>query len=456
MREAQLQLRLAFSGILPIVRARCCDTHTQVMQPDLSIARTGVSVMVFGVGSFAASAAQILHEAGARVATYLTRPSGHFPPAQAGPVYDSAEHPDPLPLLRRRRVDFVYPQSIDWARRPWAEELLQSGIPLVCPTGEGLRLERERDFARRLCRQFKIPFPMAHVAPNRLAALEVLRRSPRPYVIKNPLCGPGSPVHTIVCETPAETRAWLEHVNYAEGVFLQEYLGRVEAGHIALVSGGEIVSLVTNQEYKRSHAGDLGIVSGAPLGGLVERDPEDKYGLARALLHPLRPWFKQVKFAGPVQVTAARVRGRWQVLEYNVRLGITSGPMILRLLGNPLEVLCALARGRPPQPRWREGLHFGCSISLVSFAYPHVHLRVPALPITVRGRPDCDLWWNEVARGPDGTLVTAGHRYADVVAFGPSLDAARARVLENIRRIHIPGSYYRPDIGQTLWPPGTV
>ena len=35
-----------------------------------------------------------------------------------------------------------------------------------------------------------------------------------------------------------DTRAWLRQVNYAEGVFLQEYMGRAEAGHIALVSGG--------------------------------------------------------------------------------------------------------------------------------------------------------------------------------------------------------------------------
>ena len=75
-----------------------------------------------------------------------------------------------------------------------------------------------------------------------------------------------------MCETVADTRAWLRQVNYAEGVFLQEYLGRAEAGHIVLVSGGEIYSLVTNQEYKYAFNGNLGIVAGAPLGGLVERD----------------------------------------------------------------------------------------------------------------------------------------------------------------------------------------
>ncbi len=150
-----------------------------------------------------------------------------------------------------------------------------------------------------LCAKFKIPFPKSFVASNRIEAEKILAKNPQPFVIKNPLCSPTSPVHTILCETVADTRAWLRQVNYAEGVFLQEYLGRAEAGHIALVSGGEIHSLVTNQEYKYAFNGNLGIVAGAPLGGLVERDEHDKYGLARELIHPLLPWLRESNYQRP-------------------------------------------------------------------------------------------------------------------------------------------------------------
>ena len=213
---------------------------------------------------------------------------------------------------------------------------------------------------------------------------------------------------------------WLKRINYAEGVFLQEYLGRREVGHIALVSGGKIYSLVTNQEYKRAFAGNMGVIAGAPLGGLVERDSEDKYGLARELLHPLLPWFRAVDFHGPIQVTAVHHKGKWHVIEYNIRIGVTSGAMILRLLANPLQTLLATGRNQKVHPRFVAGRNFGCSVTLAGYGYPYVQIQGPHLPVDVTGEFDCDVWWNEVARDGDGRLRATGHRIADVIGFGAS------------------------------------
>ena len=410
--------------------------------------------MALGVGSFAHSIGQALKDAGAGVATYLTRNYGHFPPSLVGRTFSCEAFPSPCPLLEEQGIDCVIPQSIDWAQAPWAEEFLRTRRPIFSPTGEAMRIERERDFARRLCADFGIPFPRAFVASNRLEAEKILAEHPQPFVIKNPLCSPVSPVHTIVCETVEDTRAWLKQVNYAEGVFLQEYLGRAEAGHIVLVSGGEIHSLVTNQEYKRAFNGNMGIIAGAPLGGLVERDPGDKYGLARELIHPLLPWLRETRFHGPLQVTAVKKDRRWHVIEYNIRIGVTSGPMILRMLANPIETVLATARDKKLDPRFKRQVAFGCSLTLAGYGYPYVQVRGPQLPLEVDGAFDCDVWWNEVARGPQGPLVATGHRIADVNALAATLGEAVARAYDNIRRIRVLGSYYRTDVGKSLWPPG--
>ncbi len=412
-----------------------------------------ISVMVLGVGAFAHSTAQILKDAGASVSTYLTRDYGHYGPSLAGPTYRQDQFPSPSPLLTEKGVDLIVPMSIDWAKAPWKDDLLK--VPIFSPTDEGMRIEREREFADTLCRRFGIPFPTAYVAANRLEAERILENHPHPFVLKNPLCSPTSPIHTILCETLEDTRCWLQHVDYAEGVFLQEYLGRREAGHIALVSGGEIYSLVTNQEYKRAFAGNMGIVAGAPLGGLVECDPQDKYGLARELLHPLLPWFREVNYHGPVQVTAVDCNQKWQVIEYNIRIGVTSGAMILRMLANPVETLLGTGQNRKLEVKFRSGLAFGCSVTLAGYGYPYVQIRGPQLPVEVTESFDCDVWWNEVCRDAKGRLLTTGHRIADVVAFGKTLDAAVEKAYANMRKIESLGSYYRHDIGKSLWPPGS-
>ena len=414
------------------------------------------AVLVLGVGSFAHSLGTALTRTGATVATYLTRNYGHYPPTLVGKTFAREAFPSPVPLLQPNQIDLVIPQSIDWALQPWAADLTRSGVGIFSPTGEAMRIERERDFARALCAAHGIPFPKSFVAANRLEAEKILAEHPRPFVLKNPLCSPTSPIHTILCETVADTRAWLRQVNYAEGVFLQEYLGRAEAGHIALVSGGEIYSLVTNQEYKYAFNGNLGIVAGAPLGGLVQRDEHDRYGLARALIHPLKPWLREVNYHGPLQVTAIKRGGRWHVIEYNIRIGVTSGPLILRMLQQPAEVLRQTARNEPLKLAFHRQMKFGCSLTLAGYGYPFTQVRGPQLPVEVAGACDCDVGWNEVACGADGLLLTTGHRIADVMALAPKLDAAIAQAYANLRRLRVAGSYYRTDVGQSLWPPGKI
>jgi phosphoribosylamine---glycine ligase len=412
--------------------------------------------MVFGIGAFAQSTLRILRENGARVFGYLTRDYGHAPAQAEAKCYFYRDNPDPLPLISKHKVDLVIPMSIDWAEQPWSKALVESGVAIFCATGEALQIERERDLARRLCAQFRIPFPRSFWAKSQIEAEKIVRRERRPFVIKNPLCGPLSPIHTIVCESMEETKAWLPRLNYRDGVFLQEYLGRAEAGHIAFVSAGEIHSIVTNQEYKRAFTGNQGVVAGAPLGGLVERDPQDKYGLARTMLQPLLPWFRETGFHGPIQVTAIRHKAKWHVVEYNVRIGVTSGAMILGMLRDPVKVLRQVARDEPlREVAFQAGKRFGCSVTLAGYGYPYTQISGPEFPIEINGRFGSDVWWNEVRMAKSRTFAT-GHRIGDIVAMAENLKDARETVYRNIKRIRCLASYYRTDIAESLWPPGTV
>jgi phosphoribosylamine---glycine ligase len=130
--------------------------------------------------------------------------------------------------------------------------------------------------------------------------------------------------------------------------------------------------------------------------------------------------------------------------------------MILRLLRDPAGILLRTAQDRKLDLAFRGDLKFGCQITLAGYGYPFTQVRGPHLPLEVTGPFDCDVWWNEVMRTDDGRLMATGQRIADIIALEPTLDAAIARAYANIRRIRVLGSYYRTDIGRSLWPPGNV
>lgn len=417
-------------------------------------------VLILGVGSFAYSLMVILNEAGAETACFLTREYGHHGARSAGKTWLYTNTPSPLTCIEEFKPDLIIPMSINWATEPWADDLIATNTPVFCPTGEALRIEVQRSWAEQLCREHGIPTPESFYAKNKLDALEITREHPLPFVIKNPFCSPFSPIHTIVCESAEETVAWLDRVDYAEGVFLQEYMGVREAGHFVFVANGEIISVATNQEYKRAFTGNLGPVAGAPMGGIVEVDPDDRYGLAKALIEPLKPWFSKTSYHGPLQVTAVKKNDVWYPIEYNTRLGVTSGAMFLRMMENPVDVMLDVAKNTVPQIVWKPSTRYGCSITLAGYGYPYYIPITPKLPVTLAAPLDCDLWWNEVERAGNQISITShaalntGHRVADVIAFSDDLDEAISKAYDNIRKIRCLSSYYRTDVGESLWPPG--
>ena len=131
--------------------------------------------------------------------------------------------------------------------------------------------------------------------------------------------------------------------------------------------------------------------------------------------------------------------------------------MILRMLKNPIDVLLKVARNEPlGRIEFHPRLKFGCSVTLAGYGYPYTQLTGPEMPVRVDGKFGCDVWWNEVKSASKSrqNLVATGHRIADVVSIGKELSGTIREAYRNIQRIHCLASYYRTDIGASLWPPG--
>ena len=155
-------------------------------------------------------------------------------------------------------------------------------------------------------------------------------------------------------------------------------------------------------------------------------------------------------------MTAIWHEHRWNVLEFNIRLGVTSGPLILRMMKQPIQALEQVVNNRDVTLELAGDRRFGCSVTLAGYGYPYTQLTPPRLSVEVTAPFDCDVWWNEVDRDLKGHIATSGqgaNRIADVTALGHSIDEALEIAYRNIKKMKCPGSYYRTDVGQTMWPP---
>ena len=190
-------------------------------------------------------------------------------------------------------------------------------------------------------------------------------------------------------------------------------------------------------------------MDGDPLGGIVQADTDDQYGLVKQLIRPLEDWLKETNFCGPLQVTAGYWEDRWQVMEYNVRIGVTTGPLMMTMLENPMEVFYAAARGERPEPVFRDNHQFGMILGIVA----EEKLKGESVPENIVKAGN--VLWGDV-QGKAGEPIITDTRPFELTAYGDSVAACRDEVYELANQlVSINGYRFREDVGESLWPPGS-
>jgi len=167
-----------------------------------------------------------------------------------------------------------------------------------------------------------------------------------------------------------------------------------------------------------------------------------------ALTQAGRP-FRGVIYPG-IMVTADGAR----VVEFNARMGDPEAEVLLpKLRTDLLEICDAIAdtrlSGVPVD--WDPSASVG--VIMASGGYPGPY--ETGKPIT--GVEDVDddvqVFFAGAARDDQGRLVTSGGRVLCVVARGETVEAARERAYDNVRRISFEGAHFRTDIGATAGEP---
>ena len=330
------------------------------------------------------------------------------------------------------------------------------GIPIFGPTKAATRIESSKVFAKKLTQKYAIPCPKGVTFSNYAEGKKYLESQPVPVVVKADGLAAGKGV--IVAGSREEALKALSDILEAkifgpagDSVVIEECLTGREISLLAFTDGKTVVPMVPACDYKRIFDND----QGPNTGGMGSYSPPGFFDAkltrqvmkmilqpaVRAMANEGMP-YKGVLYAG-LMIASDRPK----VLEFNARFGDPETQAILpRLQTDLMDILLAVIDNRLGKTtmEWTDDACVG--VVMASAGYPGNYKT--GLPITGLDNLDKDIlvFHAGTKLGENSQVYTDGGRVLTVTARGKNMAQARAKVYQNLPRIHFDGCHYRKDI----------
>ena len=372
---------------------------------------------------------------------------------------DVTDAPAVARLARDRAVDLVVIGPDAAAAAGVADACRASGIAVFGPAAAAARIESSKTFAKQLMDGAGIPTArwVSGGADERAALLGFIAETGGRCVVKADGLALGKGV-TVCDDVEQAQRALAECLDAGRfgaagrSVVVEERLEGAEVSVLAITDGTHVVTLPPARDHKRARDGDRGPNTGGM--GAVSPPP----GVDAAVLDAvegtvLQPCVDAMRergtpFVGCLYAGLMLTSRGPRVLEFNARFGDPEAQVILPMLDeDALALLTCAARGELSPGRARVRHRSSAGVVAAAAGYPETPQTGDAITGLDAVDTDVLVFHAGTRRDPGGCLRTSGGRVLCVVAVSPELEAARARVYENLSRVHFDGMHVRRDIG---------
>jgi len=341
-----------------------------------------------------------------------------------------------------------------------ADRLAGSGVAVFGPSAAAARLEGSKAFAKEVMEASGIPTAAHRVFDALEPAVAYARSQDGRVVVKADGLAAGKGV--VVCGSPSEAEEALRsmlvdrvHGAACAQVLVEERLEGPEASVIALTDGERVLTLPPAQDHKRIFDGDRGPNTGG-MGAFCPTPGVDPALLASVENSILLPTIREMArrgapFRGALYAGLMLTPRGPKVLEFNARFGDPeTQPILMRLSSDLVPALLGASKGNLADAHLDFDPRASVGVVMAAEGYPGT----VAKGDVIEGAEDSfgegvEVFQGGTARGPDGTLRTAGGRVLTVCALGRGLEEAAARAYQAAGRIRFRGGQYRRDIGRT-------
>jgi phosphoribosylamine--glycine ligase len=329
-------------------------------------------------------------------------------------------------------------------------------LPIFGPTKAAAQLESSKVFAKNLMQKYGIPCPNSITFSSYPEAKRYLESRPIPVVVKADGLAAGKGV-TVATSTEEALKALSDITEVkifgsaGDSVVIEEYLTGKEVSLLAFTDGKTVIPMIPACDYKRVFDND----QGPNTGGMGSYSPPgffDAKMTRQVMKNILQPAveamaqegmpYKGVLYAGLMIATDGP-----KVLEFNARFGDPETQAILpRLQTDLVDILLAIVDNRLNKVavKWNNDACVG--VVMASAGYPGNYKT--GFPITGLDKVDERIlvFHAGTKLGDDSQVYTDGGRVLTVTATGNNMAEARAKVYQNLPRIHFDGCHYRKDI----------
>jgi len=333
-----------------------------------------------------------------------------------------------------------------------------AGLRCFGPSAGAAQLEGSKAFAKAFLARHDIPTAHYAVFTQLAPALEHVRGTGAPIVIKADGLAAGKGV--VVAMTLAEAEAALEDMlgqqafgDASSRVVIEEFLEGEEASFIVIADGRHALPMATSQDHKRRDDGDLG----PNTGGMGAYSPapvvtdEVSARVMREIIQPTLDGMRAdgVPFTGFLYAgLMIDATGAAKVIEFNVRFGDPeTQPIMLRLRSDLVHLVEAALDGAISEASADWDPRPALGVVLAAGGYPG-KVRAGDAITGADGDfgIDVKVFHAGTAQDDQGRPVTAGGRVLTVCALGDDLAHARGRAYAAVERIHFADAFHRQDI----------
>ena len=334
------------------------------------------------------------------------------------------------------------------------DALEKVGIPSFGPKANAAIIEGSKVFSKNLMKKYGIPTATYEVFSDASLAMEYVKNSALPIVIKADGLALGKGV--IIAFTREEAIDTINSVmndkkfgSSGDNIVIEEFLTGPEVSVLAFTDGKTVKPMISSMDHKRALDDDKGLNTGGM--GTIAPNPYYTKEIAdecmkTIFLPTIDAMNKEGRtFKGCLYFGLMLTPNGPKVIEYNCRFGDPETQVVLPLLESDLfTIMKATTNGTLADCEVKFSDKSACCVIMASKGYPEKYESGFEMVIPEEIE---DLVYVAGAKYENGKLLSAGGRVLGVVDVQNTLKEAIDGAYAKVNKIKFDNAFYRHDIG---------